>query len=120
MLNKFYAFGLLASALFIAPTAAFAGDQVAGSSTNITQTSITTGGGNVSGQSSDALTLQRQIKNAHPFCGGTNNQIAASNSTISQGSAIAGVGNVSGQAGSSNTVQSQVATSRYCSYIYPF
>jgi hypothetical protein len=106
MLNKSFAFGLLAAGMMIAPGAAFAQDQVAGSSTNINQGSAINGVGNVSGQQVDATTIQNQFKNGSPFCV-SGNQVAASATNAAQGSGISGFGNVNGQAGSATTAQNQ-------------
>lgn len=114
MLKKSFTFGLLATSLMIIPTAAFA-DQVTGSNTIVNQTSISSGGGNVTGQSVSAKTIQRQIQNGIPFCSSSGNQVAASNTVAGQGSATAGINNVTGQAGSVTTIQSQISN---CSYPY--
>ncbi|AFZ02515.1 hypothetical protein [Calothrix sp. PCC 6303] len=104
MLNKASIFGVLAAVIAIAPSAAFAQDQVTGSNSTIIQNSSTVGGGNVTGQNADAATYQNQFKNQ--FCG-SGSQVAASNTGIGQGSATAGYGNVTGQNGTSTTSQNQ-------------
>jgi hypothetical protein len=104
MLNKASVFGVLAAVLAIAPSAAFAQDQVAGSNSTVSQGSSVVGAGNVTGQTGDASTYQNQFKNQ--FCGG-GNQVAGANTGIGQGSAISGYGNVTGQSGVSSTGQSQ-------------
>jgi hypothetical protein len=104
MLNKASLFGVLAAVIAIAPSAAFAQDQVAGSNSTVIQNSSTSGGGNVTGQNADSSTYQNQFKNQ--FCG-SGNQVAGANTGIGQGSATAGFGNVTGQNGTSTTIQSQ-------------
>ncbi|AFZ02516.1 hypothetical protein [Calothrix sp. PCC 6303] len=112
MLNKSSIFGVLAAVIAIAPSAAFAQDQVTGSNSTVIQNSSTVGGGNVTGQNADAATYQNQFKNQ--FCG-SGNQVAGSNTGIGQGSGTAGFGNVTGQSGTSTTSQNQ---SSDCSYPY--
>jgi hypothetical protein len=104
MLNKASLFGVLAAVIAIAPSAAFAQDQVAGSNSTIIQNSSTVGGGNVTGQSANISTYQNQFKNQ--FCG-SGGQIAAANTGIGQGSATAGFGNLTGQNANSSTGQNQ-------------
>jgi hypothetical protein len=104
MLNKASVFGVLAAVLAIAPSAAFAQDQVAGSNSTVNQGSSVVGVGNVTGQNGDASSYQSQFKNQ--FCG-AGNQVAGTNTGIAQGSGIVGVGNVTGQNGVSATGQSQ-------------
>jgi hypothetical protein len=107
MLNKASLFGVLAAVIAIAPSAAFAQDQVTGGNTVINQGSSTSGVGNVTGQNGNSTTIQDQFKNQ--FCGG-GNQVAGSNTGIGQGSATSGFGNVTGQNGTSTTVQGQTNT----------
>jgi hypothetical protein len=114
MLNRASLFGVLAAVLAIAPSAAFAQDQVAGSNTVINQGSSVVGTGNVTGQTGSATTIQDQFKNQ--FCGG-GNQVAGANTGIGQGSGISGIGNVTGQAGASTTIQSQ---SNACYSPFPY
>jgi hypothetical protein len=114
MLNRASLFGVLAAVLAIAPSAAFAQDQVAGSNTVINQGSSVVGTGNVTGQTGSATTIQDQFKNQ--FCGG-GNQVAGANTGIGQGSATSGIGNVTGQAGASTTIQSQ---SNACYSPFPY
>jgi hypothetical protein len=114
MLNKASLFGVLAAVLAVAPSAAFAQDQVAGSNTVINQGSSTVGDFNTTGQNADSSTYQNQFKNQ--FCGG-GNQVAGANTGIGQGSATSGFGNLTGQNGTSTTVQGQ---SNDCSYPFPY
>jgi hypothetical protein len=114
MLNKSFAFGLMAAGMMIAPGAAFAQDQVAGSTTNLGQVSVINGDGNVSGQQLDATTIQNQIKNGNPFCA-SGNQVAGSTTNAGQASAINGIGNVNGQVGSATTIQNQASL---CNFPY--
>jgi hypothetical protein len=112
MLNKASIFGVLAAVIAIAPSAAFAQDQVAGSNSTVIQNSATSGVGNVTGQNADAGTYQNQFKNQ--FCG-SGGQVAGANTGIGQGSGTSGFGNVTGQSGTSTTSQNQ---SSDCSYPY--
>jgi hypothetical protein len=114
MLNKSFAFGLLAAGMMIAPGAAFAQDQVAGSSTNLNQGSAITGVGNVNGQQVNSTTIQDQFKNNSPFCA-SGNQVAGSNTNAGQFGATNGAFNVNGQAGSATTVQGQTSL---CNFPY--
>ncbi|AFZ02514.1 hypothetical protein [Calothrix sp. PCC 6303] len=104
MLNKASIFGVLAAVIAIAPSAAFAQDQVAGSNSTVNQGSTTIGDFNTTGQSGSSSTYQDQFKNQ--FCGG-GNQVAGSNTGVGQGSGTFGYGNVTGQSGSSTTGQTQ-------------
>ncbi len=109
MLKKSFAFGLLAAGLMIAPGAAFAGDQVTGSTTVTNQSTVNNGVGNVSGQTAETNTVQQQIKNS--LCGHTGNQVAGATSATDQAALNNGHGNVSGQAATTNTAQQQIANS---------
>ncbi|MBD2773143.1 hypothetical protein [Iningainema tapete] len=110
-LQKSFAFGLLAAGLMIAPGAALA-DQVAGSSSVTTQTSVNKGYGNTTGQSSTTNTIQQQYKRGgnSALCGGydSGSQTAASSSVTEQSSYNRGYGNTTGQSSSTNTIQQQV------------
>jgi len=107
MLRKAHVFGLLAAALAVAPAAALA-DQVQGSSSNTTQTSVTSGINNVTAQSANTRTAQQQSQKGSPFCN-SGNQIQASNASAAQASALAGLYNVTGQTASTDTYQRQIA-----------
>jgi hypothetical protein len=104
MLNKVSLFGVLAAVIAIAPSAAFAQDQVAGSNSTVIQGSSTVGQFNTTGQNGNSSTYQNQFKNQ--FCG-SGNQVAGANTGIGQGSATSGFGNLTGQNGTSTTVQGQ-------------
>jgi hypothetical protein len=104
MLNKASLFCVLAAVLAIAPSAAFAQDQVAGSNSTLNQGSTTVGNFNTTGQNGNSSVYQDQFKNQ--FCGG-GGQVAASNSGIGQGSGTFGYGNTTGQNANSSTGQSQ-------------
>jgi hypothetical protein len=116
MLKKSFTFGLLAAGLMIAPTAAFA-DEYSGSNTIIQQSSVTSGSENVTGQSADAITIQRQLKSGYPVCF-PGNQVAGANTVIGQGSVTIGEGNVTGQSASATTVQAQSGNCAAYPYIY--
>ncbi|MBD2773144.1 hypothetical protein [Iningainema tapete] len=113
MLKKSLAFGLLAG-LMIAPTAALAGDQVAGSSSYTNQSSVNKGYGNTTGQSSITNTVQQQIKKSGANRGyvrrsNPGSQTAGANSVTNQSSYNRGRDNVTGQTSETNTIQKQVA-----------
>jgi hypothetical protein len=108
MIKKAHVLGLLAAALAIAPTAALAGDQVQGSSSNTIQTSETSGINNVTGQSSSTRTIQRQGQRSNPFCN-SGNQIQASAANTGQDGLTVGIGNVTAQGSATDTYQRQVA-----------
>ncbi len=117
MLKKSFAFGLLAAGMMIAPGAAFAGDQVAGSTSVTNQSTVNNGAHNVSGQTANTNTVQQQIQNS--LCKKpTGNQVAGATSSTGQGALNNGFGNVSGQSSSTNTAQQQVADAqaKLCGY----
>jgi hypothetical protein len=114
MLNKASLFGVLAAVLAIAPSAAFAQDQVAGSNTQINQGSSVVGVGNVTGQNANSVTTQDQFKNQ--FCA-AGNQVAGANTGLGQFSGTSGIGNVTGQNANSATGQFQSNTC-YSPYSY--
>ncbi len=116
MLKKSFAFGLLAAGMMIAPGAAFAGDQVAGSTSVTNQSTVNNGAHNVSGQTANTNTVQQQIQNS--FCKKTGNQVAGATSATGQAALNNGFGNVSGQSSTTNTAQQQVADAqaKFCGY----
>jgi hypothetical protein len=116
MLKKSFTFGLLAAGLMIVPTAVLA-DQISESNTVIQQSSVTSGSENVTGQSADAITIQRQLKSGYPVCF-PGNQVAGANTVIGQGSVTIGEGNVTGQSASATTVQAQSGNCAAYPYIY--
>lgn len=108
MLKKAHIFGVLAATLAIAPTAAFAGDQVQGSSTSTVQTSVTSGNNNVTGQSSTIRTVQQQIQRGNPLCN-SGNQIQAAAVNTSQAGLTTGLYNVTANSSATDTYQRQLA-----------
>jgi hypothetical protein len=119
ILNKASLFSVLAAVIAVAPSAAFAQDQVAGSNSTIIQNSSTSGVGNITGQNGSETTIQDQSQSVdlvlrggnmlhikNQFCG-SGNQIAGANTGIGQGSATSGFGNLTGQNGTSTTIQGQ-------------
>jgi hypothetical protein len=116
MLKKSFTLGLLAAGLMIAPTAVLA-DQISGSNTVIQQSSVTSGSDNVTGQSADSFTIQRQLKSGYPVCF-SGNQVAGANTGIGQASVTIGEGNVTGQSASAVTIQGQSSNCSAYPYIY--
>lgn len=108
MFKKAHILGLLAAGLAIAPTAAFAGDQVQGSTSNTTQTSVTTGINNVTGQSSTIRNVQSQIKKGNPLCN-AGNQIQAAAVNTEQAGLTTGINNVTANSSATDTYQRQIA-----------
>ncbi|MBD2773145.1 hypothetical protein [Iningainema tapete] len=122
MLKKSLALGLLAGLMF-APTAALAGDQVAGSSSVTNQSSVNKGVGNTTGQSSITNTVQQQIQKSGIRGGARGgyrknyvparkpvNQTAGANSVTGQSGYNRGADNVTGQTSETNTVQKQYSS----------
>ncbi len=107
MLRKTF-FGLVATGMMIAPTAAFAQDQVQGSVTNTNISTVNVGNGNITGVTSDSNTTQIQNKYGNPWCA-SGNQIQGSSTNTGVATANVGHFNVTGVATGSHTSQVQNA-----------
>lgn len=104
MLKKSF-FGLIAVGVMIAPTAAFAQDQVQGNVSNTNISTVTVGNGNSTGISSSTNSTQIQNKYGSPWCA-SGNQIQGS--VANTGIANTNIGNFNSSGVVATTGNSQV------------